>query len=105
MSTLHTTIPRLPLPYGGDIPNVEVWISHYADGNIAVQLRDDEGPYATVSVNLPESLALPDGWFYAKTWSENEGLVEALISAGVLESDPTRTARAGWSTALACRLR
>lgn len=41
-----------------------------------------------MSVNLVDR-AHPDpagqGWFHVKTWSENEGLVETLVAAGVLE--------------------
>lgn len=40
-------------------------------------------PYATVSVN-PDTM-LPDGHVAIKTWSENEGLLDELIMAGVLE--------------------
>ena len=55
--------------------------SRYKNGNLAVQLNLDDGePYATLSVNT--GLALPDNEFVAKTYSENEGLVEQFIESG-----------------------
>ena len=53
----------------------------YGNGNLAVQLNLDNGePYATLSVNT--ELALADNEFVAKTYSENEGLVEQFIEKG-----------------------
>ena len=53
----------------------------YHNGNLAVQLNLDNGePYATLSVNT--ELALADNEFVAKTYSENEGLVEQFIEKG-----------------------
>lgn len=53
----------------------------YQNGNLAVQLNLDNGePYATLSVNT--ELALADNEFVAKTYSENEGLVEQFIESG-----------------------
>ena len=53
----------------------------YHDGNLAVQLYDDEGPYATLSVNT--EVELPGNEFVAKTYTENEGLVEQFIEKGI----------------------
>ena len=53
----------------------------YQNGNLAVQLNLDNGePYATLSVNT--ELALADNEFVAKTYSENEGLVEQFVEKG-----------------------
>jgi hypothetical protein len=54
----------------------------YYDGKLAVQLYDEEGPCAKLSVNI-EGLELPDDEFVAKTYSENEGLVEQFIEKGI----------------------
>jgi hypothetical protein len=43
-------------------------------------------PWARVSVNESESGHLPDGVFFAKNYSENEGLPEELESLGLIES-------------------
>lgn len=102
--TLHTTIPALDLPYGGHMTNVEVRVERYQGDAPAVVLDVDGERYTTLSVWLPESMDLTDGWFYVKTWSENEGLAEALISAGVLELDSTKRVRTGWVEAVAGRL-
>ena len=53
----------------------------YQNGNLAVQLKLADGePYATLSVNTLEAMA--DNEFVAKTYSENEGLVEQFIESG-----------------------
>lgn len=64
---------------------------HYHNGIPALQLwgQDEDGnpePYATASVNPPvadPSIVKP-GHIFLKGWSENEGIPEALISAGVV---------------------
>ncbi len=66
-----------------------VTVSVHADqyhhgGGLAVQLYEDGEPYATVSVNI-EGLRLKEDEFVAKTYSENEGLLEGLLAAGVVE--------------------
>ena len=54
----------------------------YQNGNLAVQLNLDDGePYATLSVNV-EGVTLGEYEFVAKTYSENEGLVEQFIDKG-----------------------
>ena len=53
----------------------------YQNGNLAVQLNLDDGePFATLSVNT--GLTLADDEFVAKTYLENEGLVEQFIESG-----------------------
>ena len=59
----------------------ELEFGRYPNGNLAVQLNLDDGePYATLSVNT--GLALADNEFVAKTYSENEGLVEQFVEKG-----------------------
>ena len=54
----------------------------YQNGNLAVQLCLDNGePFATLSVNV-EGVTLGEDEFVAKTYSENEGLVEQFIEKG-----------------------
>ena len=54
-------------------------------GGLAVQLIDekDGGDYATVSVNV-QTASLKEDEFVFKTYSENEGLLEALLAAKVV---------------------
>jgi mannose-6-phosphate isomerase-like protein (cupin superfamily) len=54
------------------------------NGALAVELMDDEGPYATVSTNLPESADLPKDEFFLKNWSENEELAKQLIQKNII---------------------
>jgi hypothetical protein len=64
-------------------------------GGLVVDLvsEDDGEPYTTVSVNLGVS-GLADDEFVFKTYSENEGLLEKMLAAGIVE-DTGRTAEAG----------
>jgi len=55
----------------------------YGNGNNAIQLVDYRGPYAHASVNPPDQ-QLADDEVAIKDWSENEGMAQALISAGVV---------------------
>lgn len=53
----------------------------YSNQKIALRLIDFEDgmPFATLTVNLPESgFLLGPGEFFVKTWSENAPVVEAL---------------------------
>lgn len=54
------------------------------NGRLAVFLLENGEPFATLSVNLPgEALAADE--FAVKTYSENEGLYEALLAANAIE--------------------
>jgi hypothetical protein len=65
---------------------VTVRTDHYAHGGgLAVELYCEDGePYATVSINVP-GVPLSADEFVFKTYSENEGLLEAMLDAGVVE--------------------
>lgn len=66
------------------------WLSvetgEYSNGRLAVQLLEepDREYFATVSVNI-EELDLSQDEFVFKTYSENGGLFEAMIAAGIVE--------------------
>lgn len=47
-----------------------------------VQIYDDEGPYCTLSVNVPGT-QLAEDEFLIKTWSENESLRGPVLTAGL----------------------
>jgi hypothetical protein len=57
----------------------------YSNGRLAIRLIDPEdgSPQVTASVNLPDE-PCPDGCTYMKTYSENEGILEDLIAAGIV---------------------
>ena len=62
-------------------------VNAYANGGVRIDLRDSETyePICTLSVWVPETEALPRGSFYAKHWSENQGVVEQLLQQNFLE--------------------
>ncbi len=72
------------LKYGlsGDIE-----FAQYATGETAIRITGPEGLIATATVNIEEWGAppAPRGRIWVKTWSENAGMDEALIAAGVCE--------------------
>lgn len=58
----------------------------YQNGRIAItlDLKEDMSPYMVASVNLPNA-PCPEGHTFIKDWSENEGILEELVSSGVVE--------------------
>ena len=58
--------------------------NRYINGNLHVQLMTTEEPYATLSTNI-EGIVLDKDCFIAKTYSENEGLLEQFIENGLFE--------------------
>ncbi|MGB3207344.1 MAG: hypothetical protein WBB28_20350 [Crinalium sp.] len=62
----------------------EVKVSKYNDGNTRLQLVSDIGmPVATATVIAPVSL--PANQVVIKNYSENEGILEALVNAGIVK--------------------
>lgn len=67
----------------------EVYFGQYGNGNIAIQLIGKTGTdyeheaIATASVN--GEIELPNHIVGIKTWSENKGMVQALVDGGVIE--------------------
>jgi len=80
------------LKYEGEKLNLNLY--KYTDGNLAVVLTCDEGPFATVSVNLPESSNLGENTFYVKHWGQ-EGIIKALVDQNIIieakDVPPTRS--------------
>lgn len=76
--------------------NATVEARQYADGSLALtaEALDDDGypDTETLSVNLTGWGAPPteEGHIYVPTWSEHEGLPEALVTAGIAEDTGTR---------------
>lgn len=63
---------------------VELVFGHYGDGSTAIQgISLDGEPIFKATVALDEKPA--EGCVFLKGWSENEGVPEALIKAGVVE--------------------
>jgi hypothetical protein len=59
--------------------------AQYGNGRTAIELVDAEThePIARATVNLPDAY-LEDDEIFIKDWSENEGMVAALVRAGVV---------------------
>lgn len=57
---------------------------------------------ATATVNLPET-PLEDGEVFIKDYSENEGMLDALVEAGVVE-DTGRRVLSGFVSIPVCRI-
>ena len=64
-----------------------VGLGQYYNGNLAILLVDakDGGPVATASINMIEEL-LEEGEIVIKNYSENEGIVEALVIGGIINA-------------------
>jgi len=78
----------------------------YANGATALQLVDTEdgSPVATASVNIAgESETLDSDEIFIKDWSENEGMLTALIVARVV-SHPISHTYTGFVAAPLCEI-
>jgi len=77
-----------------------VRFGRYATGEIAMQIVDlevcDLVANATVNIVQWGAPRAPEGHVWVKTWSENEGMADALVAAGVIEARITETARGGY---------
>lgn len=58
---------------------------HYSDGSWCLRLYQNGLPALTVTVAV-ENSGITDGHILIKNWSENEGVREALLKAGVIEN-------------------
>jgi len=67
-----------------------------------IRLIADDEPYAVATVNVPEAQLAADE-VLIKNWSENRGVLSALLMAGVIE-DTGRTVVTGRSHANVVRL-
>jgi hypothetical protein len=74
----------------------------YANGRVDLLLVDEEGPVATATLNLPD-VPLGKNQVLIKTWSENEGILDALVSAGVVKATG-QTVRSGFVEVPVCEL-
>ncbi len=63
---------------------VELSFAKYGDGSVAIQATSlDFEPMFTATVCLEEPAK--KGHVFLKGWSENEGVPEALVKAGIVE--------------------
>ena len=61
-------------------------------GRVALRLEDwnDGSPVATITVNLPEAKLDEEHEVCVKDWSENEGMLNAIIAAGFAQDTGRR---------------
>lgn len=84
----------------GEILNVE--FATYANGRTAIQLIGEDGPFAVATVNIPEAILAPDE-VLIKDYSENEGMLQTLVTAGIVQVTD-RGHRSGWVNIPICKL-
>ena len=78
--------------------------ARYENGRTALRLIDarTREPLLTATVNMPEFRLLAQGETIIKTWSENEGVLQSLIDAGIVEDTDGRIP-VGFVKAAVCR--
>lgn len=81
----------------------EVSTSHYKNGRVALLLSEDGQPITVATVNLPDEDLKPNE-VAIKNYSENEGILDALIEAGIVES-PHDVRFSGFVIIPICRLK
>ncbi len=58
---------------------LEIQVRRYYETNaIAIVLDSESGPYAKLTVNIPETI-LEDKEILVKTWAENEGIAKKIL--------------------------
>lgn len=70
----------------------------YFNSRIAIPLQDPETgePIATASVNIADDdVPMEPNEVFIKDYSENEGMVDALIAAGIINPDPVKKIKNG----------
>lgn len=78
--------------------------AQYGNGRTALRLIDveDGSPVAVATVNLPD-VELEADEVLIKTYSENAGMLETLIDAGVIE-DTGKNVQSGYVVLPVCKL-
>lgn len=81
-----------------------VMISRFASTDrIALYLEDSMGcPMTRISVNMPDA-EMADDETAIKNHSENEGILQILIDAGIV-SEPVRYIKGGWVEFPVCKV-
>lgn len=81
--------------------NCDVEFGNYSNGRIAISLVDPE-PIAVATVNLPD-VVLQHDEVIIKDYSENTGMLDALIESGYV-SEPIRMVQTGYVSCPVCKL-
>lgn len=86
----------------------EVIFEKYMNGATAINLvclggEDDGEPYATATINIPR-VKLEKDELIVKNYSENEGILDALVEANIVE-DTGGKVNVGYAYANICKLK
>lgn len=74
------------MTYGEKSFVLTVKAGQYVHGGLAVQLTDEsDGEFFTTVSIFVHGLELANDEFVFKTYSENEGLLDAMLAAGIVE--------------------
>ena len=89
-------------PYGNYFLSAE--FRKYPNGQTSIQLNDEEDglPYCRATISVQNKLE--DGEVAIKNYSENEGILESLISAGIV-FPPHRVIDQGYVKIPVCKLK
>ena len=63
---------------------MEIQWGRYPNGRVAIRLFDEEGPYATATVNVTEAELAADE-VAVKDYAENDGIMALLQAMGIAE--------------------
>jgi len=72
-----------------EVVAVELSISKYNSGQLAVQLieKETECPYLIATVNVPDIKVLLENQIIIKNYSENKGIIDFFIDNGLIKED------------------
>lgn len=74
----------------------------YPNGRVAIRLVSSDGPFGVATVNIPDAELAPNE-VCIKSYSENEGMLDALVKARVV-AKPHRTVQSGYVVIPVCKL-
>lgn len=82
--------------------NCYLVFGQYDNDRPALTVHNDSGVILKASVNLPD-IPLPEGYIFIKDWSENQGILQSLISNNVIDF-PESSIPCGYVQAHMCKL-
>jgi hypothetical protein len=110
MSENRTVEEQPRVKWLGDEWEVDFGVHRYPDGTPALELwrvypdgvrREDD--FAIASVRMPDTSPAP-GHVFIKAWSENTGILDALVEGNVIEVIPGVREYSGYVSAPLCRV-